>query len=210
MMVDYEKSGGYETGLRANCYVRMGKISAGYYASVLELGLEICSVFRSVFAQHFDVELKCTIDPKLSKLMFSFVGVLEAYIYCNNDYLFNLLGILNGQKHTLDPSMTFRKYSKSFQSSRKPHLELVPSMYLYSDIIKYQMVGDIEAPLLGVLPCLPTTGSQVYWAFNPPYYIPLIKNDIDTIQIKVTTDAGDEVPFADDGKVICRLNFRRK
>jgi len=88
-------------------------------------------------------------------------------------------------------------------------LNTIPSIYIYSDIIKYQFVGDVKVPLLGVLPVQGVDGEQQYWSFNPPYYIPVSMSTLSSVNIHLADDKGDEIPFFGDGKVVARLHFRR-
>ena len=88
-------------------------------------------------------------------------------------------------------------------------LNTIPSIYIYSDIIKYQFVGDAKVPLLGVLPVQGVDGEQQYWSFNPPYYIPVAISTLSSVNIHLADDKGDEIPFFGDGKVVARLHFRR-
>ena len=88
-------------------------------------------------------------------------------------------------------------------------LNTIPSIYIYTDIIKYQYVGDVKVPLLGVLPVQGLDGEQQYWSFNPPYYIPVAMSTLSSVNIHLADDKGDEIPFVGDGKVVARLHFRR-
>jgi len=108
------------------------------------------------------------------------------------------------------------------RSKRTCNLELLTSIFVYSNIVKYQLVGDTEAPLLGIVPINFSSESTVlsashetrqqYYTFNPPYYIPLITTQFDIIEIQLNTDWGSPFPFKDDpnSKVICRLDFRKR
>ena len=100
--------------------------------------------------------------------------------------------------------------TKDTRGDFSPQVDLIQSMFVYSDIIKYQTVGDVQAPLLGVLPVKGESKHQSYWACQPPYYIPIVSNNFNTINIRLCTDSGDPFPLVDNGKVICRLHFRRK
>jgi len=85
------------------------------------------------------------------------------------------------------------------------------SVYVYSDLVRYQLVGDAMAPLLGVVPVEPKSkpDTLLYWGFNPPYYLPLRMSRFDTIQIALCADTGKELEFRrEDDKVTCRLHFR--
>jgi hypothetical protein len=89
-----------------------------------------------------------------------------------------------------------------------PLLKPINSIFLYSNITNYVLVGNTQTPLLGYFPVQTTWGEQGYWSFNPPYYVPVKESLIHTIEIKLCTDTGDEILF-ESGDVICRLNFRR-
>ena len=91
-------------------------------------------------------------------------------------------------------------------------LHLIPSLnsiYVYTDIIKYQFVGDAKVPLRGVLPAKGQDRSQEYWSFQQPYYIPISATTIATVNIQLCDDKGEEISFHGDGKVVARLHFRR-
>ena len=94
-------------------------------------------------------------------------------------------------------------------TSGKLLLNTISSIYIYTDIIKYQFVGDVKVPLLGVLPVQGLDGEQQYWSFNPPYYIPVAMSTLSSVNIHLADDKGDEIPFFGDGKVVARLHFRR-
>jgi len=98
---------------------------------------------------------------------------------------------------------------KQILTREKLLLNTIPSIYIYSDIIKYQYVGDVKVPLLGVLPVQGVDGDQQYWSFNPPYYIPVSMSTLSSVNIHLADDKGDEIPFFGDGKVVSRLHFRR-
>lgn len=103
-------------------------------------------------------------------------------------------------------------FHSSLMGLIKAPLELpnISSMYVFTDIIKWQRVGDNEAPLLATLPIHGNPNEQLFWSFNPPYYIPVAQEMINTIDIKLTTDDEELFPIVIPGKVICRLNFRRR
>ena len=125
------------------------------------------------------------------------------------------------------PSYT---YTLPLESTKRCALEIISSIFVYSNLVRYQMVGDTEAPLLGIVPITTSAGArlgleanQQYYSFNPPYYIPVLKNQFDTIEIQLNTDWGAPFPFASDdaavgddtvdapnSKVFCRLDFRKR
>lgn len=93
--------------------------------------------------------------------------------------------------------------------TQKAHLNNQNSMNVYCDIIKYQIVGDTQAPLLATLPVHGNPNEEFYWPFFPPYYISLNQNNISSIEIKICTESGDPFPFDKSGRVVCKLHFKR-
>lgn len=109
-----------------------------------------------------------------------------------------------------DATIYVVKAEKSVKGELPPELDVPKLLFLYSDIIKYQTVGDIKAPMIAVLPVKGEVGQQCYWACQPPYFFPVSKNDFDTINIQLRTDSGDPFPVDEQSKVIARLHFRRR
>ena len=92
----------------------------------------------------------------------------------------------------------------------KSVVDAITSIYVYSDQTKYQTVGDSQVPLIGVFPVQGKDGDQLYWSFNPPYYIPVSTSTMASINIHLCDDRGDDIPFQKEGKVVVRLHFRRR
>ena len=95
---------------------------------------------------------------------------------------------------------------------RKPKLDVTHSMYVYSDIVEPQSVGDSEAPLLGIVPVGEgSPGHRVHFSFDPPVPVPVAKPFIKTINIKLATERGERVPFAAASDTFaCGLRFFRE
>lgn len=84
------------------------------------------------------------------------------------------------------------------------------TLYVYSDIVTSQYVGDAHAPLLRTVDVDHTdVGGMVCRTYNTPHYIPVKMSDIDTINIVIRRDSGELMPF-ESGQVICKLHFRLK
>ena len=81
-------------------------------------------------------------------------------------------------------------------------------MFVYSDIVELSLVAGTQAASLGFLPIQNNFGDQAYWSFNPPYYVRLREKHITKITIQLWDDTGEAFSIA-DGKVLCRLIFRR-
>lgn len=128
-------------------------------------------------------------------------------IYTDSPLLAQMLGVFSPQPEN---NLYRIEYFNELRSMFPPELDNFKSMYVYTDIIRYQMIGDVQAPLLGVFPVKGNYRDQVLWTFMPQNYMACCKKHIDTIHVKLCTDTGDPFPIANNGKVIVRLQFRRK
>jgi len=82
------------------------------------------------------------------------------------------------------------------------------SLYIYTDIIKYQYVGDTLAPLLRnvIVPSKSNLSTECV-IYDSPHYIPVCNSSIDTINIKIADEYGNNIRFK-RGKAIVKLHFR--
>ena len=87
----------------------------------------------------------------------------------------------------------------------------VDSIYVYSDIVELQMVGDTMAPLLGIVPLkTKKCGSRQFFTFTSPIYLPICKQQFSTIHIRLRTARGKPIPFPENStNVVCMLHLRR-
>ena len=82
------------------------------------------------------------------------------------------------------------------------------AMYVYCNICKPQIVGDIYAPLLRTVAVKGKRNEHITISYNTPHYIPLGVREISEIEIDIRDDTGNKVPFT-TGKVVCKLHFRQ-
>jgi len=84
------------------------------------------------------------------------------------------------------------------------------SLFVYSDIIEHNFVGDSFAQLLRIVevPNKAHFGEQIVKSYDTPHYIPLQTSSFDTIQLDVKDDTGQNVPF-EFGRVIVKLIFKK-
>lgn len=85
------------------------------------------------------------------------------------------------------------------------------SLYIYTDICEPCIVGDVETPLLRVVPVdIKKYNYARTKSFNPPQprYIPLIRNSFQTIEIDIRDNLSDRIPF-ESGTLIVTLHFKR-
>jgi hypothetical protein len=81
-------------------------------------------------------------------------------------------------------------------------------VYVYSDIVQPQIVGDSFAPLLRIMNFAGKKDEVVNVTFRP-YYKPVAKLDFDTIEILLCNEFGEEIEFV-EGDCVVTLHFKRK
>jgi len=91
----------------------------------------------------------------------------------------------------------------------RAYLDEIYQIFVYSDIIDYQIVGNTKKPLMGVIPVKGKHGEQESWTFNPLQFGLVPKKSFSTIEMQLCTPTGALVPFL-SGDSLSRLQFRRK
>ena len=82
-----------------------------------------------------------------------------------------------------------------------------PVIYVYCDLVEPQIVGDVQASLLKIVKVDGKDGEMINVHYSRPYYVPVIRQHFQTIQIDIRLHSGEFVPFERD-KVIMVLHFR--
>lgn len=88
---------------------------------------------------------------------------------------------------------------------------LPSQMFIYTDIIEHQHVGDVMAPLLRIVNIESSrnaTGKQFVSIFTHPHYSSVLKRDFQQIEIDIRDDLGRYVPFV-RGSLNVKLHFRK-
>lgn len=84
------------------------------------------------------------------------------------------------------------------------------SFYVYSDILQFRHVGDASVPLLRTIAVMPRSRQEnIVNTYIAPHYLPLKLFNFETIDIIITNETGEVVPF-ERGKVIVTLHFRER
>ena len=81
------------------------------------------------------------------------------------------------------------------------------SLYVYLNIVESQIVGDVRAPLLRIVPAQGKDGEIITLNYDNPQYMPLSTRDFEVVEVLITDDTGEKVPF-ERGRVVITLNFR--
>lgn len=91
------------------------------------------------------------------------------------------------------------------------HLGLPSQLFLYCDIVEPQIVGDVMAPLLRIIPLDPSKyiyGANKMHVFSPPHYLPVMRREFDIIEMDIRQSTGQKVPFQ-FGTVCIKLHFKK-
>lgn len=83
------------------------------------------------------------------------------------------------------------------------------TFFVYSDIVEYQLVGDVDVPLLRTVAVSGRNGDVIVNSFDNIHYVALSRSTFQDVQVVITDDTGYRVPFQ-QGRVIAKLHFRRK
>ena len=86
---------------------------------------------------------------------------------------------------------------------------LFQNIYINSDLIESQFVGDTRANVLRIISPRQEKGQVETFNFDPIFYLPLRVVKFNTIEINITGDTGRLVPF-EGGVVVVVLHLRRK
>ena len=81
--------------------------------------------------------------------------------------------------------------------------------YIYADIVAPQIVGEIQAPLLRIVKVEGRNNEVISHNYDRPHYVPIVRNNFQTIEIQSRLHTGGLVPF-ERGQVIVVLHFRMR
>ena len=81
------------------------------------------------------------------------------------------------------------------------------NMFIYSDIIDHQLVGDSYVPLLRSINITDTSKRHCIHMYDKPHYVHVSRDPLGDIEIDLKTDQNTNIKFT-YGKVILKLHFR--
>lgn len=83
-------------------------------------------------------------------------------------------------------------------------------LFVYTDCIEQQLVGDVQAQLLRNI-CINNINSNAMQtvSFEQPHYVTVSKRHFDTIKLDLRDETGKKLPFQ-FGRVVVKLHFRAK
>ena len=182
----------------------------GYYPSPID----ICNALNQqlkVYYGNEPMKVEFGVDDISGRVTITFrsYGINVAI----DEDLGEMLGIAKGRERTI--FRNFVNYDDkrpevyTTKVSQFPNMNPVKSIYVYSDIVQNSRVGEIEAPLLRIVP----VNNSKHWTtqyveYQKIQYVPVSKNRFRQISIYLRSDTGDIVPFT-TGRTIVTLGFRR-
>ena len=89
------------------------------------------------------------------------------------------------------------------------NLNHIDNLFIYTDIVEHETVGNSLAPLLRVVNVEDRKGTQISVHYQTPHYKRVQTKVFDTIEIDIRDGTGESVPFT-RGTLILTVHFRRK
>jgi hypothetical protein len=110
--------------------------------------------------------------------------------------------ILGFETHEFTTGVTASKHHSDID-------EGMSAIYVYSNIVQNQLVGDTLVPLLRVVP-IRGARDELYRSeeFLHPHYLPTVKETTSELQFHLRRDDGTPISFK-TGKVVLTLHFRK-
>jgi len=160
--------------------------------------------------------LTILIEVYKKRISHIFSHIIKTYIisvFIPNDFAIEFVGSTHKELGFKFKIIEGSVKNNIFQASTPipPKANKLSSIYVYSDIIDHQFVGDSFAPLLRTI-SVPNSlryGDNINHNNIQPHYVPVCKANFDNIEIDLRSDTGEPIQFA-SGKVIVKLHFRPK
>jgi len=189
------------------------EIAPRQITSASSMWLEMVSQFNKVFEPRYNLRLHVELR-KSGMIAFALSNGKPVTFYTNSTYIGKVLGLPSTEQSITvsrsEPERRVTIHKLSSSGTQTPKLDSVQALYIYSDIIAHQHVGDIMAPLLAYVDVEKSPGERVGHICNPPTYLTVSKSLIDTIAIRICDEHGNSVNFPDDVEnVVVRLHFRK-
>jgi hypothetical protein len=181
---------------------------AGDYKNPLFLVQNLISGSNTLFGSpRYLMNMGIAVDGTTGRLTFRIDNLMcGLYMFTDSPSLVHALGLPPRAIDKREPVV----YGLGLVGTKTPRFDAVHSLYVYSDIVKEQRVGDAMAPLLEIVPVKGVPGNRIHYSVNPLTYLPVNRDYIDNINIVIMDEYGNPVVFPDDVEnVVCRLRFRR-
>lgn len=215
-VIEFEGLGGFP------CAFRYLTLAPGYYDSVDQICKILTQRLRQIWADYkldppaVDFQYDPTTD-RVTIEQSHYFNVLFTY----GNYLQRILGFYPFTDGNMDKVFEIRlnliecvrrrrPTTEKAYASYSPQLDTASSMFVKSDLIRYQRFGDTQAPILSMIPCQGNFGEAVYWHAEEPLYLPVAQTNIQSIKISLCCENGTKFQLAEGGITACYLSFRKK
>ena len=182
----YRDSGGQE-------YFSTSVVPHGYYPTIREFVAAVNKTLKTdtngdAWLTHNQITRKMTVHVE-NKAKLVFTGLLASMIGFD-------------KKEVLITKNTEAALSVDLEAG-------FHAMYLYTDIVEPQLVGDNKVSLLKVIRSAGQFGEDVSVSFPNLQYVPVNVKSFETVEIDIKDDTQEKVPF-EIGKVVVTLHLRRR
>lgn len=151
----------------------------------------------------------------LARSMTALLREAKINVTASDTHIMHFL-VPNGAALRIDDNLSYvlgfttrgRTLTGYVKADRAVALNWAPVIYVYTDIIESQIIGNTHAPLLEVIPVQGNFGDIVQYSPRHLRFIPLRTNNLSTINIELKDSFGDPVAF-NGGLVVLQLQFRR-
>lgn len=189
-VTDKPRSRSRKIKMAVGYYPTMAKLIAEVnyllYKESITLGYDV--VINKVYLKKMDPEVSLTFKGRLAQML----GVIPGVAW----------GTPSESTMGNQPDVTrhYAQYPADIHGG-------LNTLYIYTDIIEYQAVGDSFVPLLRCVQISGENNDVVTVAFDKGHYVPVCRSHIDDIVIEIKSDQNLDIPFT-YGKVVCKLHFR--
>lgn len=190
-------------------------IPEGYYQNLEELIETINSRIERVCGENIAKDNKFSVNnPSKTTVITRLIG--NGYTMEFNSELATILGFdetclqkLRSSEYENTANIPIYDGELIFYSQNSDRLKSIYNIYVYTDIIQPNIVSDIEAPLLRVVP-ISNTEHWTYQTttFTQPQFLPLGQKQLRTISIYLRDGQGNPILF-NDGQTIITLEIRK-
>ena len=182
--IDYISSDGHVDTVR---------IRSGFYHTMTDLVQSINSSLRTKVGANIQL-LYDNISEKV-------------YVSVKNGYTFTLAGDLSiilgfGGNNVVISKSQYSPFVSDLNGGMQ-------CLYVYVDILNYQITGNTKTQLIKVLPVEGKHGQTIYRSFDSPTYLPIGVKEFEDIRVDIRDGSGRKVQF-ESGRVIINLHFRKK
>ena len=197
-------------------------IPAGMYQTVQDLGKVFCEKFDEVFKPHYGIALKMETDPTTKVVTFRNNNNETVRYFFTDQLIPRIFGCAAttpdwlrklGAEGRLENRPALQQiYSMAEVGSDPPKMHhRFHTMYVYCDIIQYQVVGDTDAQLLAMIPISDGWAERKQYIASNPNYVSLCKSHVSDISIWIYDDRGNKMAFPERPDPInISLRFRKK